>query len=130
MNVPAATSPRRCFNSCRATTGFREREDSRYCSLRTEYSIHQIEYSVTSPVRLSRDRGRKMRPSPRACLLIGRQARSVAVGSSRWPRLPLAARSESPHTYITRRCDLSKEQFLVSAPTSTTVHLVSHTIVR
>jgi len=43
MNVPAATSPKRCFSSWRAITGFREWEDSRYCSLRTEYSIHQIE---------------------------------------------------------------------------------------
>src|SRR5258705_5852391 len=115
MNVPAATSPRRCFSSCRATTGFREREDSRYCSLRTEYSIHQIENSFIWPVRLSRDRGRKMRPSPRACRLSGRRARGLAVGSSRWP---LAARSESPHTFITRGSDLSKEQFLTPGPRS------------
>src|SRR5258707_9646124 len=113
MNVPAATSPRRCFSSCRATTGFREREDSRYCSLRTEYSIHQIENSFIWPVRLSRDRGRKMRPRPRACRLIGRRARAAVGGSPRWPRLSLAERRESPHPFITRGGDFTKGAFFI-----------------
>src|SRR6266853_2092011 len=125
MNVPAATSPRRCFSSCRATTGFREREDSRYCWLRIEYSIHQIENSFIWPVRLSRDRGRKIRPSPRACLLIGRRARSVAVGSRLWPRLPLAARRESPHTFIARGGDLTKGAFFTHRARSIAEHLRS-----
>ena len=36
-----------------------------------------------------------------------------AVGFSRWPRLPLAARRESPHTFITRGGDLTKGAFFI-----------------